>query len=69
MLASVPMRVGPRLDVTFEGTRYRAAIVALRPGDTRLATLRVWFKVFDEKTKKYVKKQVGIRSVSLDAEL
>jgi hypothetical protein len=69
MVTSVPMRIAPRLEVSFEDERYRADVVDLRPGDTRLATVRVRFKVFDEQTKRYVKERVAIRSLALDAEL
>jgi len=69
VLASVPMRVAPRLKVDFEDPRYRADVVDLRPADTRLSTVHVRFKVFDEKNKKYVKERVAINRITLDAEL
>ncbi len=69
VVTSVPMRIAPRLEASFEDQRYRADVVDLRPGDTRLATVRVRFKVFDEQTKRYVKERVAIRSLVLDAEL
>jgi hypothetical protein len=69
VLASVPMRVAPRLKVDFEDPKYRADVTNLRPADTRLSTVRVRFKVFDEKNKKYVKELVAINSITLDAEL
>jgi hypothetical protein len=69
VLASVPMRIAPRLEVSFVDEKFRAEIVDLRPGDTRLATVRVRFKVFDEQTKRYIKERVAIRSLMLDAEL
>lgn len=68
-LTSVPMRVAPDLRVDFEDPRYRAEVVELRPGDTRLSTVRVRFKVFDETSKTYVKGPVGIRQIELDARL
>lgn len=69
LLASVPMRIAPRLTVDFEDPRYRADVVELRPADTRLSTVRVRFKVFDEKNKRYVKERVAINKTTLDAEL
>ncbi|MNL34063.1 hypothetical protein D3C87_1560090 [compost metagenome] len=69
VLTSVPMRIAPRLEVKFEDERFRAEIVDLRPSDTRLATVRVRFRVFDEQTNRYVKERVAIRSLALDAEL
>ncbi|MDR5765024.1 hypothetical protein [Caballeronia sp. LZ028] len=69
VLSSVPMRIAPRLEVSFEDERFRAEVVDLRPGDTRLATVRVRFKVFDEHTKRYVKGSVAIRGIALHAEL
>lgn len=69
LLARVPMRATPKLVVKFEDVRYRAEIVELRPSDTRLSTVRVRFKVFDEQLKRYVKGLVAIRSCMLDARL
>ncbi|MBV6304624.1 hypothetical protein KVP10_06975 [Candidimonas humi] len=69
VITSVPMRIAPRLIVSFEDERFRAETVDLRPGDTRLATVRVRFKVFDEQTKRYVKQRVAIRNLVLDSEL
>ena len=68
-IASVPMRLAPRLHVDFADPRYRAEVVEIRPGDTRLATVRVRFKVFDEKTTAYVKTSVTITNITLDAEI
>lgn len=68
-LTAVPMRVTPQLRVGFEDPRYRAEVVELRPGDTRLSTVRVRFKVFDETLQAYVKGPVGIRQIELDAQL
>lgn len=68
-VTAVPMRVAPKLLVEFPESRYRAEVVEIRPGDTRLATVRVRFKVFDEKASAYVKSAVPIVSISLDAEL
>lgn len=69
LLTRVPMRVAPKLAVDFEDARYRADVVELRPGDTRLSTVRVRFKVFDEQAKRYVREHVAIRGLALDAEL
>jgi hypothetical protein len=69
VVTSVPMRIAPRLEASFEDERYRADVVDLRPGDTRLATVRVRFKVFDEQAKRYIKERVAIRSLALDARL
>lgn len=67
--AAVPMRVAPKLIVRFSESKYRAEVVDIRPGDTRLVTVRVRFKVFDEKANAYVKGIVPIVAVLLDAEL
>lgn len=69
LITSVPMRIAPALEVEFEEGRYRADVVELRPGDTRLATVRVRFKVFDTVRNAYVKELVGIKSIMLDANL
>ncbi|MFM0075299.1 hypothetical protein PQQ86_29505 [Paraburkholderia sediminicola] len=69
LLTRVPMRIAPEVVVEFEDARYRAVIVELRPGDTRLSTVRVRFKVFDEQAKGYVKSHVAIRGWTLDARL
>ena len=69
LITSVPMRVAPKLEVEFEEARYRVEVVEIRPGDTRLATVRVRFKVFDEKANAYVKSAVPIVSIQLHAML
>ena len=69
VLTQVPMRVAPELVIDFEDTKYRAEVVELRPGDTRLSTVRVRFKVYDEQAKRYVKGHVAIRGWTLDARL
>jgi hypothetical protein len=69
VLAIVPMRIAPRLDIDFEDSRYKAEVIEYKPGDTRLSTVRVRFKVFDDKEKKYVKERVAIKMLSLNAEL
>jgi hypothetical protein len=64
------MRDKPRLDVSFDSPRYRAEVVELRPGDVRLATVRVRFRVIDNQASTPVKSaEVGITGWSLDAEL
>jgi hypothetical protein len=68
-LTSVPMRIAPRLRVDFKDPRYRAEVVDLRPGDTRLSTVRIRFKVFDERESRYVKELVEIHQILFDAEL
>lgn len=67
-LARVPKRVAPEVKVNFEDERYTAEVVELRKGDTRLATVRVRFKVFDNTRKAYVKGPVAIHSIELDAD-
>jgi hypothetical protein len=69
LITSVPMRIAPLLNVAFEDYRYRAEVVDLRVGDTRLSTVRVRFKVFDTKANAYVKHRVAIRHWELDARL
>ncbi|MEF9443662.1 hypothetical protein OWS73_35255 [Burkholderia sp. 1B3(2022)] len=69
LLTRVPMRVAPKLEVDFEDARYRAEVVELRPSDTRLSTVRVRFKVYDQQAKRYVKGHVTIRRCVLDARL
>ncbi|WP_186057542.1 hypothetical protein [Burkholderia gladioli] len=69
LLTRVPMRTAPQLVIDFEDARYRAEVVELRPGDTRLSTVRVRFKVYDEQAKIYVKGRVAIRRCMLDARL
>ncbi|MGJ7494380.1 hypothetical protein ACSFA8_04830 [Variovorax sp. RT4R15] len=69
IVTSVPMRIAPELVVEFEDGRYRAETVDLSPGDTRLSTVRVRFKVFDTIRNAYVKKRVAIRKWALPAEL
>ncbi|WP_186187845.1 hypothetical protein [Burkholderia gladioli] len=69
LLTRVPMRIAPELVVEFEDARYRAVVVELRPGDTRLSTVRIRFKVFDEQANRYVKGHVVIRGWTLDARL
>ena len=67
-LTSVPMRTAPQLLVEFVDSKYAAEVVEIRPGDTRLATVRVRFKVFDKKATAYVKTLVPILSIAVDAE-
>ncbi|NYT67171.1 hypothetical protein [Pusillimonas noertemannii] len=69
LLTRVPMRVAPNLFVEFENPRYKAEVVDLKPGDTRLATVRVRFVVKDEETGAHIKTPVTIRRIALDAEL
>ncbi|ELW9449471.1 hypothetical protein KDW19_28290 [Burkholderia cenocepacia] len=69
LLTRVPMRIAPELVIDFEDARYRAEVVELRPGDTRLSTVRVRFKIYDQQAKKYVKGHVAIRGWTLDARL
>jgi len=69
LLTRVPMRIAPDPVIDFEDARYRAEVVELRPGDTRLSTVRIRFKVYDELAKRYVKGHVVIRGWTLDARL
>lgn len=69
VVTAVPKRAPPRLEVRFTDPRFRAEVVDLRPGDTRLATVRVRFKVFDEVRQCFVKDIVQIIDVRLSAEL
>ena len=68
LITTVPMRIAPKLEVQFEDSKHRADVVELRRGDSRLATVRVRFKVFDTLRHAYVKEPVGIKCVCLDAD-
>ncbi|OAK55062.1 hypothetical protein A3K87_04510 [Variovorax paradoxus] len=69
LITAVPMRIAPELQVDFADARYEARVVDLRPGDTRLSTVRVRFKVFDKQLDAYEKKPVAIVRTILNAEL
>lgn len=68
IVTRVEMRVAPKLKVQFQEEGLTAEVVELRPGDTRLATVRVRFRVRDS-FGRYVKGVVPICSIELDAEL
>jgi hypothetical protein len=68
IVTAVEMRVAPKLKVRFHTEGLTAEVVELRPGDTRLATVRVRFRVCDS-SGHYVKGIVPIGSIELDAEL
>ena len=69
LVTQVPMRIAPNLRIKFDDARYHAEVVDLRKGDTRLSTVRVRFKIYDVISKTYVKENVGISEIFLDAEL
>ncbi|OPF62816.1 hypothetical protein BC358_11465 [Hydrogenophaga sp. H7] len=68
IVTAVEMRVAPKLKVQFQEAGLTAEVVELRPGDTRLATVRVRFRVRDS-SGCYVKGVVPISRIELDAEL
>jgi hypothetical protein len=68
IVTTVEMRLAPKLRIKFDTEGLTAEIVELRPNDTRLATVRVRFRVRDS-SGDYVKGVVPIRSIELDAEL
>lgn len=68
IVAAAEMRVAPKLKVWFDTEGLTAEVVELRPGDTRLATVRVRFRVRDS-SGRYVKGVVPISRFELDAEL
>lgn len=68
VVTAVEMRVAPKLRVWFGAEGLAAEMVELRPGDTRLATVRVRFRVRDS-SGRYVKGVVPIPRIELDAEL
>jgi hypothetical protein len=65
----VPMRIRPLLVVRFSDPRYRAELIDMQPVDVRLERVRIRFRVFDEKERKWIKHPVEILDASLDAEL
>lgn len=69
IVCNVPMRIGPALTVKFSDPRYRAEIIDMQPVDVRLERVRVRFRVFDTKARKWIKHSVEILEVFLDAEL
>lgn len=69
LITAVPMRIAPELKVEFADARYEAHVVDLRPGDTRLSTVRVRFKAFDKQFDAYEKKPVAIVRTILNAEI
>jgi len=68
IVTTVEMRVAPKLKVWFHTEGFTAEVVELRPGDTRLATVRVRFRVRDSNGH-YIKGVVPIKNIELDAEL
>lgn len=68
IVAAVEMRVVPKLKVRFDTEGFTAEVVDLRPGDTRLGTVRVRFRIRDNNGR-YVKGVVPISRIELDAEL
>ena len=68
IVTAVEMRVPPKLIVRFHTEGLTAEVVDLRPGDTRLGTVRVRFRVRDS-SGHYIKGVVPISSIELDAEL
>lgn len=68
VVTAVEMRVAPKLNVRFHTEGLAAELVELRPGDTRLATVRVRFRVRDSGGR-YIKGVVPIRGIELDARL
>lgn len=67
-VTAVEMRVAPKLRVWFHAKGLTAEIVDLCPGDTRLATVRIRFRVRDS-SGRYVKSVVPISRIELDSEL
>jgi hypothetical protein len=68
VVTAVEMRVAPTLKVRFQTEGLTAEVLELRPGDTRLATVRIRFRVRDS-SGRYVKGRVPISRIELDAEL
>lgn len=68
IVTAVAMRMASKLKVSFHTEGLTAEVVELRPGDTRLATVRVRFRVRDS-SGRYVKGVVSIERIELDAEL
>lgn len=68
LVTTVEMRVAPKLKVKFHLEGLTAEVVDLRPSDTRLATVRVRFRVRDS-SGHFVKGAVPISGIELDAEL
>lgn len=68
IVTAVEMRVTPKVKVSFDTEGLTAEVVELRPGDTRLATVRVRFRVRDS-SGRYVKGVVPISRIELDARL
>lgn len=68
IVTAVEMRVAPNIKIRFHKEGLTAEVVELRPGDTRLATVRVRFRVRDS-SGRYVKGVVSISRIELDAEL
>ncbi len=68
VVTATEMRIPPALNVHFEEEGLKAEVVDLRPGDTRLATVRIRFRVRDS-SGRYIKEVVPIQRIELDAEL
>jgi hypothetical protein len=68
VVTAAEMRNPPALNVHFEEEGLKAEVVDLRPGDTRLANVRVRFRVRDS-SGRHIKGVVPIRRIELDAEL
>lgn len=68
IVTAVEMRLAPKLKILFRKEGLTAEVVELRSGDTRLATVRVRFRVRDSNGH-YVNGIVPISSIELEAEL
>ena len=69
VVCHVPMRIRPDLVVQFSDPRYLAEMIDMTSLDKRLEKVRVRFRVFDQRTTRWVKQPVEILSAFLDAEL
>jgi hypothetical protein len=67
VVTAAEMRSPPALKVHFNEEGLKAEVVDLRPADTRLATVRVRFRVRD-RSGRQIKGVVPIRLIELDAE-
>lgn len=68
IVTALEMRVAPKLKVRFHTEEFTTEVVDLRPGDTRLETVRVRFRIRDSNGR-FVKGVVPIINIELDAEL
>ena len=69
IVCHVPMRIRPELEVKFEDERYTAELIDMTSIDKRLETVRVRFKVRDQRSGSLVKVPVNILNLFLHAEL